>query len=145
MNTTHKAKLTVRIHGETLFIGVAGVATLGTMRQIRAATFRAAIQHDVGRALIDFSNAVLAMADVDWAAFSADSASRNAIRLSTALLVAEPFLDAAWDHCERLTDYGRVCLAFSHRPSAYRWASLDLHSGQQAEAASAGGTPPHRP
>jgi hypothetical protein len=147
MRKSDLADMAVRVDGDSLLIKLAGVVTFGTMRSLRRTTFRWAMRHEVARVLIDLSSAVLFMGAAEWPVLTEDSASRNALRITTGLLVAEPYADAAWDHCERLSDYGRICLAFTDRCAAYHWAGLapGLLVAPPAAAAYAAETPPHMP
>jgi hypothetical protein len=148
MRTSDLANMAARVENESLLLKLSGIVTLGTMRSLRRTIFRYAMRYDLGRVLVDLSSAALFMGAGEWLVLTQDSASRNAIRITTGLLVGEPAADEAWNHCERLSDYGRICLTFTDRSAAYLWAGLaadPLAVGQPVASASAVGTPPCTP
>ncbi len=106
------------------------------MLRIRTAIFRVAIRHEVDRVLVDLSAAVLVLSDDDWRTYTQHCASRNALRITSALLVPPVNQDEAWAHAEDLSAFGRINVAFTDRSAAYRWARLDLLAGQSVARAS---------
>jgi hypothetical protein len=137
MRKSDLADMAVRVDGDSLLIKLAGVVTLGTMRSLRRTIFRYAMRYDLGRVLVDLSSAALFMGAGEWLVLTQDSASRNAIRITTGLLVGEPAADEAWNHCERLSDYGRICLDV-HRSE--RRLPLGWACGWSSCCGSAGGS-----
>ena len=137
MENNRENTSTLYAQGSSLLIKFQGLVARPAMLGIRAAVLAVALANDIDRVLIDLSGAFVALSHEDWRDFTRDCASREALRLTTALLVPPLSEEAAWEHAERMSDYGRLTIVFADRDAAYRWAGLSFPRGLWVATASA--------
>ena len=107
-------------------IRASGPLTLDGMRQLREEVLRTAMRSEVHRVLCDLLGAVVMLTREEWRIFALQTTSEHAVGVPTGLLVAGAAIEPARDLCNQLNSMGRIALAFSASPPAYRWLGVPM-------------------